>query len=183
MLLRGFQRIETSPPPCHPGEVEWVRAEAELLDDISPVFPYLNAIMKGTVFDPAHHTLTFTIGGRGVTLYPSKVVVTRLRDQKDAEEVLERLRTLINGTWERRGEITPSYKTRAKLTVIEIYKLLPRTNCKECGEPTCIAFATKLVNEQAEIGRCRSLFSLEHQEKRERLLDLFEEAGYAVPQG
>lgn len=181
MLLRGFLRIETFLPPCHPGEVEWVRAEAELSDDISPVFPYLNAIMKGTIFDPVHQTLTFTLGGRGVTLYPRKVVVTRLRDRQDAEEVLERLRTLINSVWERRGEITPSYKTRAKLTVLEVYKLLPRTNCRACGEPTCMAFATKLVNQQAEITLCRPLFSLEQGEPRAQLLRLLEEAGYSVP--
>ncbi len=29
---------------------------------------------------------------------------------------------------------------------IEVYKLLPRTNCKECGEENCMAFAVKLVN-------------------------------------
>ncbi len=31
------------------------------------------------------------------------------------------------------------------LTGLEIYKLLPKTNCKECGFPTCLAFAMKLA--------------------------------------
>jgi len=31
------------------------------------------------------------------------------------------------------------------LTGIEIFKLLPKTNCKDCGEPTCLAFAMKLA--------------------------------------
>ena len=125
-LLRGFLRIRTSFPPCRPGEAEWLRADAELTDDISPVFPYLNAIMRGTVYDPKGKTLTFTLGGRGITLYPRRVFVTRIRDGKEAEEVLERLRRLINRTWERRAEIEPSYKTRAKLTALSIYKLPPR---------------------------------------------------------
>ena len=137
--------------------------------------------MKGTIFDSGHQTLTFTLGGRGVTLYPRKAVVTRLRDRQDAEEVLERLRTLINTVWERRGEITPSYKTRAKLTVLEVYKLLPRTNCRACGEPTGLAFATQLVNQQAEITSCRPLFSPEQGEPRKQLFHLLEEAGYSVP--
>lgn len=51
-LLKGFAKVETSLPPCHPGEVEWVRVDAELTDDIRPVFPYLNAIVKGPVYDP-----------------------------------------------------------------------------------------------------------------------------------
>ncbi|MGQ9478395.1 MAG: (Fe-S)-binding protein, partial [Candidatus Bipolaricaulia bacterium] len=102
--------------------------------------------------------------------------------KEEAEKVLERLKELINRTYERREEIEPSYKSRAKLTVIDIYKLLPKTNCKECGEPTCMAFATKLINEQTAIGQCKPLFAPERQEMRERLLGLLEEAGYAVPQ-
>ena len=40
------------------------------------------------------------------------------------------------------------------LTGLEIYKLLPQTNCKECGFPTCLAFAMKLAAKQAELAKC-----------------------------
>src|SRR5512142_2266769 len=40
------------------------------------------------------------------------------------------------------------------LSGLEIYKLLPRTNCKECGFPTCLAFAMKLAAKQAELSAC-----------------------------
>jgi len=40
------------------------------------------------------------------------------------------------------------------LTGIEIFKLLPKTNCKECGEPTCLAFAMKLAAGKAELSAC-----------------------------
>jgi acetyl-CoA decarbonylase/synthase, CODH/ACS complex subunit gamma len=40
------------------------------------------------------------------------------------------------------------------LTGIQIYKLLPQTNCKECGHPTCLAFAMKLAAKQAELASC-----------------------------
>src|SRR5574341_501457 len=40
------------------------------------------------------------------------------------------------------------------LTGLEIYKLLPQTNCKECGFPTCLAFAMKLAAKQAELKAC-----------------------------
>jgi len=40
------------------------------------------------------------------------------------------------------------------LTGIEIFKLLPKTNCKECGEPTCLAFAMKLAAGKAELTAC-----------------------------
>ncbi len=40
------------------------------------------------------------------------------------------------------------------LTGIEIFKLLPKTNCKECGVPTCLAFAMNLATGKAELSAC-----------------------------
>ena len=40
------------------------------------------------------------------------------------------------------------------LSGLAIYKLLPKTNCKECGFPTCLAFAMKLAARQAELANC-----------------------------
>jgi acetyl-CoA decarbonylase/synthase complex subunit gamma len=40
------------------------------------------------------------------------------------------------------------------LSGIQIYKLLPQTNCKDCGFPTCLAFAMKLAAKQAELDKC-----------------------------
>jgi len=40
------------------------------------------------------------------------------------------------------------------LSGIQIYKLLPKTNCKECGFPTCLAFAMKLAAKQVELSSC-----------------------------
>lgn len=37
------------------------------------------------------------------------------------------------------------------LTGLEIFKLLPRTNCKKCGMPACLAFATALVQKRAKL--------------------------------
>jgi acetyl-CoA decarbonylase/synthase complex subunit gamma len=40
------------------------------------------------------------------------------------------------------------------LSGIQIYKLLPKTNCKDCGFPTCLAFAMKLAAKQIELSEC-----------------------------
>ncbi len=40
------------------------------------------------------------------------------------------------------------------LTGIQIFKLLPQTNCKECGFPTCLAFAMQLASGKAELDQC-----------------------------
>jgi acetyl-CoA decarbonylase/synthase complex subunit gamma len=40
------------------------------------------------------------------------------------------------------------------LTGVQIFKMLPKTNCKKCGHPTCLAFAMKLAQRQASIDDC-----------------------------
>ena len=40
------------------------------------------------------------------------------------------------------------------LSGLEIYKLLPKTNCKECGFPTCLAFAMQIAAKKVELGKC-----------------------------
>lgn len=40
------------------------------------------------------------------------------------------------------------------LSGLAIYKLLPKTNCKDCGYPTCLAFAMKLAARQVELADC-----------------------------
>ncbi len=44
-----------------------------------------------------------------------------------------------------------------QISPIDVYKLLPRTNCQECGEENCMAFATKLVNREKTIQQCSPL--------------------------
>ena len=43
---------------------------------------------------------------------------------------------------------------RKELGPIEVHKLLPKTNCEECGERNCLAFATKVVNREVPLERC-----------------------------
>ncbi len=40
------------------------------------------------------------------------------------------------------------------LSGVQIFKLLPKTNCKKCGFPTCLAFAMKLAQGQVELQKC-----------------------------
>ena len=66
---------------------------------------------------------------------------------QEAEEILEWLKREINEVWERRGEIQPSFACAPEPRVLEILKLLPKTNCRQCGEPTCMVFAVKVGQE------------------------------------
>ncbi len=65
--------------------------------------------------------------------------------RRKGDKIIEWLKQEINDTWERRGEIEPRFEGAPKPRVIEILKLLPRTNCRECGQPTCMVFATQVA--------------------------------------
>ena len=59
-----------------------------------------------------------------------------------------------------------------ELSPIEVYMLLPRTNCKECGEENCMAFAVKLVNREVSLQLCTPLFEEKHQDSLKSLGEL-----------
>ncbi|MBM4284503.1 MAG: DUF3786 domain-containing protein [Deltaproteobacteria bacterium] len=40
------------------------------------------------------------------------------------------------------------------ITVLELFKVLPRTNCGECGVSTCLAFATQVIKEGEDLAKC-----------------------------
>jgi len=61
---------------------------------------------------------------------------------------------------------------RQKISPIDIYKLLPRTNCKECGVDNCMAFATKLVNREVTLEQCPPLMKPEFKDAHQKLWDL-----------
>jgi len=165
--------LEVTSPPCDPG-VERFNAIARLIVDVSQVLPYLNATWKGAIYDHGAHILTWRMGGRAVTVQPYEIAVSRLEDRQEATQVIERLVGMINRTWERRDEIEPNYQKRERLKALDVYKLLPGTNCQACGQPTCFIFANKLAAGEVEIEQCTPLFTDTYEEKREQLLALIQ---------
>jgi acetyl-CoA decarbonylase/synthase complex subunit gamma len=63
-----------------------------------------------------------------------------------------------------------------ELSPIDIYKLLPKTNCKECGQDNCMAFATKIVNREVNIDQCPPLLKKENEKAYAKLKDLLKPA-------
>lgn len=63
-----------------------------------------------------------------------------------------------------------------ELSPIDVYKLLPRTNCKACGEENCMAFATKLVNREISIEKCSPLLAREFEKALNQLKEMLKPA-------
>ena len=89
---------------------------------------------------------------------------------------IEELIALVNRIWERRAGIAPDYETHQRPTPMAVYKLLPQTNCKQCGEPTCYTFALKLAASQKKITDCPPLCEPKYAKQRAALQIIVVEA-------
>jgi len=138
-------------------------------------------VIKLCNYDDATKILAFKKDGKGIAVYARQIAVTKLEDRDEAKQVLDELKDLINRTHEDRQNIEPCYKNAGELKYLDVFKLLPGTNCKECGEPTCLAFATKLVQKEVSITQCSPPFSSQFQERREKLLEMLQARGCKAP--
>lgn len=59
-----------------------------------------------------------------------------------------------------------------ELSPIDVYKLLPKINCKECGEENCMAFATKIVNREVQVDQCPPLLKKENEKAYNQLKEM-----------
>lgn len=163
MLLRDYQ-LRIVLPECN-FSAEKVNAIVKLSDDISEVLPYLNRTLKGIHYIDQSKILTIKMKGHLVTFRPKEIAITKLEDEKEAIQMMEELKRIINETYQNRNKIEPDYTTAKELKSADVIKFLPGTNCKECGERTCFAFAYKLLRHEAEISKCQPLFSQKYEEK------------------
>jgi ArsR family metal-binding transcriptional regulator len=147
-----------------------LRCFAHLEADIGPVLPYLNTWLRGHQFCPDPASLTLKFHAKLITLTAHEIAINMVRDQDEAYEILEWLKKEINATWERRGEITPSFGVAAPPRVLDVLKFLPHTNCRACGQPTCMVFAVQICQGGQGLDACPSL----DQENLKRLREYLE---------
>jgi len=144
MLIREYQKEFVRPPnPSAPH----LRCYAHFDEDIGEILPHLNAVLRGHQFSTQPPMLTVkhqTKQALLITIYPRMIAINIVKDQREAEEILEWLRQVINDTWERRQEIQPRFEVPSKPRILDILRLLPQSNCRQCGLPTCLVFAAQV---------------------------------------
>jgi ArsR family metal-binding transcriptional regulator len=148
------------------------RVIAEFSDHIDAVFPYLNAVVPNLMYNPGANTVTIKRGERILTFYPHVAVMAKVDGVEDAMVQLSWFRDLCNDIWRRRNEITPCHERRKLLTPLDAYWLLPRLNCKECGEATCMAFGVGLLVGNRRVPDCPHLQEDAFAEGGHRLAEL-----------
>jgi ArsR family metal-binding transcriptional regulator len=154
MLLKNYH-LEYCRPP-NPGATH-LRGLARLDAEITSLLPYLNTVLRGHLYMREPPSLTIKYRAKLITFHPRDIAINILKDEAEAEEILSWLQGVINDTWERRETITPSFEVPAKPRILEILRLLPRTNCRACGQPTCLVFATRVSQGEAGPQDCPGL--------------------------
>jgi len=128
----------------------------KLYDDISQVLPYLNAELEHpTDYRRSDEILLWNYRDKKYAFRPHEIAIAPVSDNKEAEELSTSIIETVNDIWRRKDIITPSFEGRKPLPrVLDIYKLLPRSNCKKCGFPTCMAFAVELRMDFMKVSLC-----------------------------
>jgi len=171
MFLEEIRVIETTPCLAEKHLFKAVTLASVSLDGI---LPYLNAVVDRPNYQPSSNSLVFKDAGIEFTLKDYNINVAKFSNMTHLYELLDWIKNLINDVHESRDEIEPSHKARKIVPVFKIHGLLPKTNCGECGEASCMAFAAKLNKFDAEIEGCPPLLSPEHRELREKLTEVME---------
>jgi len=139
--------------PCMADEKK-IRLIAYFDKDITEILPYINAVIKGASYNKSAPTLTYAKERRLINLYNIKITIAKADDIIDAWEVLDEVKDLINNTYRNRENIKPNYEEKVKVTALQIYGWLPKTNCRACGEATCLAFACRLLLGEQKLSKC-----------------------------
>ncbi len=111
--------------------------------------------------------LTIKMFDRLIGLYASGKISFCADDIEDAKEILKHIKKLMDeAKKDLKMKGSPSMEeidAWNKLTPLELYKYLPKTNCGECGEQTCMAFAVKVLTGEKGLGDCLALSQIEDQ--------------------
>lgn len=157
-----------------------IRIKADLSRDISEIFPYINSEIKSCIYNKNVPNLSFTKEGKIITLFKDHLTITKLINETDAYEMIDHIKYFINDTYKNKDKITPLYEMTRLPSPIEIYTYLPKLNCKKCGEATCLAFASKLLNNQINIKKCIPIYESCNYEKLEQLENIVLVLGYEI---
>ena len=155
MRLSGYTKTIFR-PECNPG-FESVHCIARLNEDVGKALPYLNAVLGGAQFLNDPPEVMFHHHGRIIKVGAREIAINALRDEQEADRILAWLMTEINLAWENRDHIAPCYTGKTRPKLIEILRLLPKTNCRKCGQASCMAFAAQVMEGGRGADQCSEL--------------------------
>ncbi|MCX5653152.1 MAG: hypothetical protein NTY65_00655 [Planctomycetota bacterium] len=157
--------------PCV-ADLTKIRLIAHTSGNMAEAFPYMNAEMREASYNAKGLTFTFMDQYRMISMYPQRIAVAKADEIVDGWRTLEMIRCRVNDAWARRARIEPCYEMREKPPALEIFKRLPKTNCRACGELTCLAFAVRVWMGELPASKCTPVFQGEFGHLNNALMEI-----------
>jgi ArsR family metal-binding transcriptional regulator len=152
---------------AEPGKIVVVGKPSRPID---AVLPLLNALLPNVIsYNPRASALVLRRKPGFITLLADTIYITQVKDADEGLGLLDVLRDLLNQTWERRDAIQPRNEERRAPRPLDVYALLPQTNCRLCGEITCMAFGFALLDTRRRVEECMPLREPNASAQRETL--------------
>jgi ArsR family metal-binding transcriptional regulator len=151
MYLDSISLIQTLPCLAEPGKLIIIGKPSGQLGE---VLPYLATLPGVIAYNPSGNMLAFRRYPGLLTLNAERVYITQVKDVEEGLELLAALKEAINTTWEHRHELPSVTKPRHTPRPLDVWELLPRTNCGLCGEATCMAFACNILLHTRLLDEC-----------------------------
>ena len=129
-------------------------ARFELDCELAPLFPYINAVAKNAQYYETPVYIKFLLADRLCAFYSTEGAFTPVRNMAEAMAFLPTLLDFIRDVSRRCPQITPNHKKYKPTSAVDIYRLLPGSNCRECGFYTCLAFAAALSRGRTSMVKC-----------------------------
>ena len=129
-------------------------AAFNLNQNLEELFPYLNAVADRAELYREPSLIKFRLNSYYCVLYPENGLATPFNDRPEALLFMKGLFSFLNRIRSEAHVIKPNYKLFRRASVIDIIKLLPKTNCRECGFVSCIAFAAMLGQMETSPDKC-----------------------------
>ena len=168
MFLDSIALTRTLPCLAEPGKIIVIGKPSRSLDEVLPYLATLPGITPAlepqavwcgasVAYNPLAHTLTFRRPAGFMTLYTDRVYVTQVRNADEGLDLLSALKDAINATWDNRQQLVAVTLARRAPRPLDVWTLLPQTNCRQCGEATCMAFAVGLLQHRRTVIECPPL--------------------------
>jgi ArsR family metal-binding transcriptional regulator len=172
-LVAAITLTRTLPCLADPGKIIVIGETDAAIDG---ALPLLNAILPNVIsYHPFAGTMTLRRRPGLITLYPTQVMITQVADVEEGLALLATMRDLLNQTWAQRDEIQPRHTGRRVPRPLDVYELLPRTNCRACGEATCMAFAFGLLESRHQPQECPPLADPTYAAQRRALAEMLDQ--------
>jgi len=127
--------------------------------EVRHLFPYINASLDDALYYERPEHVRFTFNGYRCFLYPDLVAAHFFETKTAAKDFIAGFIDFLNGVEDQKKNIKPNYDQIKPIPIIDILKILPKTNCRECGYLTCMAFAAAIMKGKATADKCPDLSS------------------------